>query len=231
MKVLLGSVVPEHRRHSVLPALDYEFALVQSVLANPKRWMRHRAGWLLLDNGAHENGTPATDDQIIDAAMICRPDAIIAPDYLGQSSDTIRRFSLFMKRLNERLVEELYGVKIYYVAQCAVGAVLHDRVFREYPKTQLALPFRIRQADWFEDLDAINSFRNRDIHLLGLRSHEDLLNIARWSQSPWYSRFVTLDTTKIFHVRNMRERLNWRSVHDTRVNVFENIAFLRKALQ
>lgn len=176
MKINLALELPTVALEELNPLADMDFAIAYRVLADPayarhyRRRSPHRT--LVLDNGFHELGKPASWRELIDAAMLTNPDYIIVPDNRGphDAADNLRELdrALAMTGHPEQLAVVVAGTneeeRRTFVQACIASGV-----------GMLCFSRMVNRRQWFDELRmAFPPTGRTRVHLLGVSSLEEL---------------------------------------------------------
>src|SRR5688572_18063552 len=90
--------VPRQLHDQLAHLQDLHFALVSNdEVPGYSEWYlkrRDMAQQVILDNGMHENnGQPRTCAQLVEACKLFRPAYVVAPDWMGNASQTLKAFN------------------------------------------------------------------------------------------------------------------------------------------
>jgi len=71
---------------------------------------RPRKPFVILDNGAYENGRSIEPQKLLRVALDLRPDEVVCPDVLGSGGSTLEATQMFLSRVGEQLQAEGIGL-------------------------------------------------------------------------------------------------------------------------
>ena len=187
----LSLEIPIPHIEEFLPLTDFPFLLAQHVLDSKYPDSLYGLN-SILDNGVYELDAPLPDTDIIEAAKICQPISVIAPDYPDDMRATIGAAARFRGALYKAFGDEVCP---------EVGAVVQGKNLSERIHCATVLfaakfapicfPFRTPRAATLAELATQNFFREDwTYHLLGL---SDLVEL-HWNLPGYWS----IDTSKPF---------------------------------
>lgn len=87
--MLLSLEIPIHHLNEFLNLTDLKFGLAQLVLDKDQVGYRQSMKGCLLDNGMYELGESLSSKELIGAAALIEPSAIIAPDWMDDMQGTL----------------------------------------------------------------------------------------------------------------------------------------------
>ena len=218
-----------------LPLTDFPFGLAQLVLDDGyKGAQAYRALYegCLLDNGLYELGEPLPLKDLVKAAEIVKPVAVIAPDWMGNMTKTLH------------VTEQLVKIKEKGNYPWSVGGVVQGRNIGERLSCYMALlslgcepvcfPFRTPRLTTIEVVHHIFGFRkDKWYHLLGLSDFRELKlkHEGRWSvdtSKPFKGLYFGEMTGIRGHGKlDVHKKLPFGSI----AAALWNIAYLRKKIQ
>lgn len=227
----------------IAPLCDVDFILAQMVMDDDSyaKFYYDSKRFKIMDNGFHERGEPMTCVELKEAALLCKPDVIIAPDWYGDRARTYDGFKEAKRRIGD-------------VAK--IGTILQgkDTIERlEFfnairPETYLlGLPYRAKdRLSWFLDLVARTPKYVAwppKIHLFGVSSLLELQDFSRVFDDLHITERCSVDTSKPIKFGLANEcieettNLQGKGLIDHGVtgltpeqlcNIYYNIAFMRK---
>lgn len=188
--IKLALEIPTSLLKEISPLTDFDFVLAHRVLEDTAyaEWFRNRVNGreLLLDNSLHELGAPLPAADLVEAALRCQANFVIAPDRLGDGAWTL-------EQLKETL--NAFAGTQFGVALCLQGSSYEERAkllaYARGRAALLCLPYRENRIEWFMQHDP--SWRR--VHLLGMSTFEELIawkGVVR--QHP--RQFFSIDTAK-----------------------------------
>ena len=192
----LSMEIPSLLLPKLSPLCDIDFILAQFVLSDPayaefyKRSTRHK----LMDNGFHERGEPMTVAEMVKAAELCKPDVVIAPDWLDEPAKTFEGLMLAKRRFPG-------GTKLATVLQ---GRDRSERLafwsaVRPIVDT-VCLPFKRDRFAWFNELVGSTNTTTKwppRLHLLGMKSLEETKHFAVAFEDLRMTDRCSIDTGKM----------------------------------
>lgn len=196
----LACEIPFQYLKSCALETDFDFVLAHLILEKDEVTKEYRNYYsqikdtsnrkMILDNGLFELGYAISDNDLLAAADIVRPDIIIAPDVLGDKNKTIERFVKFTE-----------GNKIKY----GLGGVVQGKTLAEavecynYFKTTsvkcILFPFGARYKD-FECLNKDAQCMCSRIALIEYLTKNNLIDLNKWhhllgSNLPYELRYLS----------------------------------------
>jgi hypothetical protein len=222
---------------------DVDFILAQVVLDDDDygKFYSNSTRFKIMDNGFHERGEPMTCVELKEAALLCKPDVIIAPDWYGDRARTFEGFKEAKRRIGD-------------VAK--IGTIMQGKDVTERmeffnavrPETYLlGFPYRAKDRfAWF--LDLVQRTPKYvpwppKIHLFGVSTLAELADFAELCRDKNISDRVSVDTAKPIKFGLAKEAIDEKTelqgkglidhkagVPDAEqlANIFYNIAFMRK---
>lgn len=179
----------------------------------------------LLDNSMYElKDEPLSNQELLQAAEVCNPIAIIAPDWMDEAEKTIAAMQSLKNWLN-----------VWGVGGVVQGKNLEERidcfnVLQASGAYPICFPFRTPRAETVGHLHARGAFKHNGwYHLLGLQE--------LWELSWTFPGRWSIDTGKPFKGEKLSENklrglgrldLHKELTDHERLVAHRNIAFLRK---
>lgn len=186
--MLLSLEIPLVHINEFLPLTDFPFALAQLYLDKDAVNYQTQMKGGLLDNGMYELGESLEIPELLQAAELAEPLAVIAPDWMDDMTHTVLATA--------KLVEAKPKDATWDVSGVVQGRNLEGRIecFKELHAMDcrpICFPFRTPRIDTIEELYKRGFLDDRDsFHLLGLQSLEEL----KWN----YPGTWSVDTGKPF---------------------------------
>lgn len=198
----LAQEVPTSMLAQWTPLSDLDFILAHKVLEDKEYaeffLMRDSSRELILDNSYHELGFALSNSDLLEAAIRCRADYVIAPDRVGDCVYNLQQF------LQARQV--LKGFKIAVVMTGTPSEIIDPKDEKVYREERDQFLYEVRDADmlcctfkekhrydWFVEASMHKMFRR--VHLLGVDSLEELDLWRKWSAGRRQYR-LSVDTGK-----------------------------------
>lgn len=214
-----------------LPLTDFPFGLAHLMDEHP--FYAAQMEGCLLDNGMYENrDRPLSIDELLEAARLCRPTAIIAPDWMDDGARTAAAASVMLEKVRFQRVKFTIGAVVQ-------GDSLTERlqcfsILQRLGCSPICFPFRTPRKETIRHLHERDAFEEDGwYHLLGLSAIHELTwqFLGRWS----------IDTGKPFKgvrlddegpIRGLgRLDLEHTLKDDEIKSALYNIAYMRKIAQ
>lgn len=185
----LSLEIPTPHLKEFLPLTDFKFGLAQLYLDETQTEYHELMKGCLLDNGMYELNDPLRITELIQAAMLCKPEALIAPDWMNDMTKTLNA-TIQLIDATEKLSMEIGALQAWTVGGVVQGRSIKDRVecFNELEKlgcSPVCFPFRTPRQETISVLyESLRAFSEGNwYHLLGLQAIDDLsLKLpGRWS--------------------------------------------------
>lgn len=234
--------IPTKLLPTISGLVDLDFILAQLVLEDKEyaEFFRNSKRFKILDNGFHETGQPLSLTELQEAAKLCNPDVLIAPDWLGDAS---------------RTYEGLVAAKKKFSGQYKLGTVLQGKTREErlsffnavrQDTYLLCLPFKSDRFEHFRELVQSTPKYIQwppKIHLLGMKSLQETRLFADLFDDLGISHRTSIDTGKLVKFGLAKDciteytELRGKGLidHATKdvtaeqmANIFYNVAFARK---
>lgn len=180
MAVEISLEIPLPHIKEFLPLTDFPFGLAQLVIENKK--YRELMQGCLLDNGMYELGEPLVVDDLVRAATLANPVAVIAPDWEGDMNRTLLG------------VKQLYYAAPKHRRTWTIGALVQGKnpeermdcfyALKQIGCSPIGFPFRSPRGKVIVRLHAESMFDEDGwYHLFGLRNNIELgMKLpGRWS--------------------------------------------------
>jgi len=188
--LLLSLEIPTPHLREFLPLTDFGFGLAQLYLDETQKEYHKLMQGCLLDNGMYELNDPLRIPELIQAAILCKPEALIAPDWMNDMTRTLNatiQLVFATEKFNadsNRLAKDRWAV-----GGVVQGRNLKDRVecFRELVDLgcePICFPFRTPRDETIDALLASGELKEDCwYHLLGLQRIEELVlkRPGKWS--------------------------------------------------
>jgi len=240
--VKLSMEIPTALLQKMSELVDLDFVLAQLVLEDPAyaEFFRKSSRFKIMDNGFHERGEPLSLTELQEAATLCNPGVVIAPDWLGDAQKTYEGFK---------------AAKEKFAGRWRLGTVLQGKDREERisffnavrsDTHLLCLPFRSERYNHFSELVEATPKHIRwppRIHLLGMKSLQETQLFSTLFDDLGISHRTSIDTGKLIKFGLANEcideftALRGRGMLDHSIasftaeqfaNTFYNVAFARK---
>lgn len=191
--IQLAMEIPTAYLHEWAPLCDLDFILAHQVLEDEDYAeffrCRPKGRELIMDNSLHELGHPLSPADLLEAAIRCRADYVITPDYVGDMEFNLRSY--------EQCRQLLAGFKLAVVMTGSKDSTVEEReefLVSIRDADMLCLTFKEpRRLPWYRASALAKRWKR--VHLLGLDSFEELHEFRVIAGSD-YSRRWSLDTAK-----------------------------------
>jgi len=223
----LSFEIPIPHLHEFLPLSDFGFGLAHLML---DKEYKHAGTYhtimqgCLLDNSMYElQDEPLTNEQLIAAAEVCSPVAVIAPDWMdkkGPSTDAAYTLIEAVHHHNMKAVEFLGDREVPMILWTVGGVVqgkdLQERVqcFHDLQRLgckPICFPFRTPRHETIGQLLLLQAFREEEwYHLLGL---QDLTELTWKLPGRW-----SVDTAKPFKGKRLDKEKSIRGLGRLRIH-------------
>lgn len=168
----LSLEIPTPHLHEFLPLTDFPFALAHLVLDDNLFNYRTLMKYCLLDNGMYERGNSLEIPELLEAAKLVDPVAVIAPDWMDDMTRTVNAVV--------RLIDARPKDATWKVSGVVQGRNLNDRLscYKELQIlecTPICFPFRAPRAETILTLRNSGWLKHgQAYHLLGLQTLDEL---------------------------------------------------------
>ena len=229
------------------PLADFDWILAHLVLSDGKyaAYYANSTRFKVLDNSANELLQPCSLSDIKKAVGIVKPDLIVPPDYLGDSSLTERSLEEAIGMFGEeKLLPCVQGSELKYVLECAeyIRKLGFDRVAVPYDITCSRGSLLEEMARRRQVAAGLLTDGFKDIHLLGMTTLKELESYKSMPQ------VVSIDTgSPILHgllglkfgldglLPKATSTMSWmgllkKGITEALGSVFYNISYLRRII-
>lgn len=163
---------------------DFNFLLAHKVLDDAAYRQEYGDGGVL-DNGQYELGEPLDIRRLHIAERMCKPEMVIAPDWLGERERTMAAYKEASTLLTSEVGGVVQGKDILDMLKC-YGELLKEGCH------YICLPFRLERVELMQ-LITTQKLLSEDVwyHFLGLKSMAELRQILALDMP-----YTSIDTSK-----------------------------------